>query len=64
MEGVASDTIYHWFQNGFDAYVREYFKGAGYEVVGSNSLREIYGTAVNAKTPSVVVFADNESLFR
>ncbi|MEO6166397.1 MAG: PQQ-binding-like beta-propeller repeat protein, partial [Chitinophagales bacterium] len=25
-EGIKSDTIYHWFQNNFDVYIRDYFK--------------------------------------
>lgn len=48
-----------WFSSGFDEWIRDYFKGEGYEVVDSKGLGRFMSDQIDARSRSVVVFADH-----
>ena len=60
-EAPKSDRAFRWFTNGVDLALRDFFnKRVGYELMNRMQLKEFMNKQIESKTPSVVVFADNE----
>jgi outer membrane protein assembly factor BamB len=52
-------TYFNYFENGLDEYIKNYFVAAGYDLVDDAKLTQAMQDLVSKKTPSVIVFADN-----
>jgi hypothetical protein len=49
-----------YFQNGVDIWVRDYFRGNGYEVVDNAGMLRFLSEQTSRRTPSAVVIANNQ----
>jgi len=50
---------YKYFTLGTDEWIRDYFKSAGYQVVGDSALEQFMKKQSGTRAPSVVVFANH-----
>jgi hypothetical protein len=58
-EGTKSDSAYQWFPTWMELKIRDYFVGAGYEVLNEEKLPDFLQEQIKQSSTSVVVFADN-----
>lgn len=59
-EGRKSSDAFSWFAGGLDEVIASYFAAQGYEPLDADKLAPFLRAQIAARTPSVVVFADNQ----
>lgn len=59
-EGRKSPEAFSWFAGGLDEVIASYFAAQGYEPLGADKLAAFLREQIATRTPSVVVFADNQ----
>ncbi|CAF3802119.1 unnamed protein product [Rotaria sp. Silwood1] len=59
-EGNKSDKAFSNFPLSTGLFIKDYFKGAGYELMDALTLTEFMKSQIESKTTSVVIFADNK----
>jgi eukaryotic-like serine/threonine-protein kinase len=59
-EGRKSADAFSWFAGGLDEVITNYFIAQGYELLEAEKLAPFLREQIEAHTPSVVVFSDNQ----